>query len=86
LTGVPVNGQCLPKVNVGEACVHNGQCPANGHCREGVCECDCGNVIRGGGCSNPDDPLNINGLLGGFQKLLGGGNNAAASSSSSSSG
>jgi len=81
---VALNGQCLQKVGVGDACGHSGQCPVNGHCREGVCECDCGFVIRGGGCSNPDDPLNVGGLLGTFQQLLGGKKPGADASGSSS--
>jgi len=76
LNAVALNGQCYTKVNVGDACVANGQCPMKGHCREGVCECDCGYIIRNGGCSNPDDPLNIDNLLQGFKNILGGNSNA----------
>lgn len=81
VNSIGLNGQCYQKVGVGDVCVHSAQCPPAGHCREGVCECDAGFVIRNGGCSNPEDPFNVNGLLGTFQKLLGGGGNNANSGS-----
>ncbi|TMS37064.1 hypothetical protein L596_004080 [Steinernema carpocapsae] len=71
---IPVIDKCLPKVQLGNRCYSNKQCPTNSECRYGLCQCFCGyktDALLGTQCTNPDDPLSIGKILTGVEQLFG---------------
>uniref|UniRef100_A0A183BTQ1 Kunitz/Bovine pancreatic trypsin inhibitor domain protein n=1 Tax=Globodera pallida TaxID=36090 RepID=A0A183BTQ1_GLOPA len=59
---VYVDGVCLNKVHVGDACINELQCPEEGMCMEGKCQCEDGFREEGGKCLRicEDDEVNVN--------------------------
>ncbi|KHJ48273.1 EB module [Trichuris suis] len=71
LNAMEIAQQCYRKTKLDQACFVDQQCPRNARCREGMCECDCPfKVGMKKACVNPDDPLNIDGFLKGFQSIF----------------
>ncbi|VDP15790.1 unnamed protein product [Soboliphyme baturini] len=73
LHSVPIMTNCYKKSRLGDPCFSDSICPRKAQCQDGRCECSCNYVQRMNNCINPDDPLNIDGFLQGFQKIFGGG-------------
>ncbi|KRZ79066.1 Abnormal cell migration protein 10, partial [Trichinella papuae] len=67
---IEIAEQCYKKVKLAHQCFVDFQCPRNAQCREGRCECNCHFKPSMKACVNPDDPLNIDGFLKGFQNIF----------------
>uniref|UniRef100_A0A914XAZ7 EB domain-containing protein n=1 Tax=Plectus sambesii TaxID=2011161 RepID=A0A914XAZ7_9BILA len=74
LDEVPVANMCLARAKLKERCLRTKQCPNFAECRFGICQCLCGykeDSFLGDRCTNPDDPLSLNTILSGVERIFG---------------